>query len=79
MSLHENCYILTFLDLFSVTDLGRNIENTAFLESVTIPNEFDNLTNVDNLEQVFSAGYTVKYDTINQLFLILQLIHFHMS
>jgi len=49
----ENCYILTFLDLFSVTDLGRNIENTAFLESVTIPNEFDNLTNVD-MEEVLT-------------------------
>jgi hypothetical protein len=43
----ENCYLLRFLQLLSVTNLGENIASTAFITDVTIPNELDNLTNVD--------------------------------
>ena len=43
----KNCYNLTFLDLFSVTNVGRNIIKTGFLESVTIPNKLDNITESD--------------------------------
>jgi len=49
----ENCYLLRFLQLLSVTNLGENIASTSFITDVTIPNELDNLTNVD-MEEVLT-------------------------